>query len=250
MSQPHRIILALLLILLIPIGCGYGINQNQTTDPNQAAVVFIGDSLTYRWPMPAEISGYRTVNRGIDANKTSQMAARFDLAVLALKPDLVIIFGGINDILTTYRDNPAGLDSQLMKTTINLGEMIDQAQKAGIKPIICTVAPVANKYYLPASAINPAVEKLNLSIKELAAREQVQCLDLWAALADSQTHLLKDEYATPDGLHFTNQAYDVILKAVTGVLARQSSMNTRPYSSSRRMISSSYTLLAAGKCYH
>ena len=172
--------------------------------------------------MPAEISGYLTVNRGINANETYHMVERYDQAVLALKPDKVFIFGGISDILNTYHDHPAGLDSQLVKTTANLKLMVSRAEQAGIKPIICTVAPVAAKYYMPASAINPAVEKLNVSIKDMAAREQVQYLDLWSVLADPQTHLLRDEYATPDGLHFTNQAYDVILKAVTGALSEQS----------------------------
>src|SRR6478752_3226280 len=63
-------------------------------------VVFMGNSITEAWAplFAAEFPGKPYVGRGISGQTTPQMLLRFRQDVIALKPDVVVILGGTNDI--------------------------------------------------------------------------------------------------------------------------------------------------------
>ena len=67
----------------------------------EARVVFMGDSITDAWPQPrfgAFFAGKRYVGRGISGQTTPQMLIRFRPDVIDLKPKVVVILAGTNDI--------------------------------------------------------------------------------------------------------------------------------------------------------
>ena len=64
-------------------------------------VVFMGDSITDAWPQPrfgAFFPGKNYVGRGISGQTTPQMLIRMRPDVIALKPKVVVILAGTNDI--------------------------------------------------------------------------------------------------------------------------------------------------------
>jgi hypothetical protein len=63
-------------------------------------VVFIGDSITELWAplFPALFPGKPYVGRGISGQTTPQILVRFRQDVVALKPKVVVILAGTNDI--------------------------------------------------------------------------------------------------------------------------------------------------------
>ena len=67
---------------------------------NENRVVFMGNSITEFWSQlsPEFFSGKPYINRGISAQTTPQMLIRFRPDVIALKPKVVVILGGTNDI--------------------------------------------------------------------------------------------------------------------------------------------------------
>lgn len=193
---------------------------------NEKRIVFLGDSLTSRWKIPLEIGGYHTINRGIGGNTTDSMVARFNNDVIKLHPIRVVVLGGINDLIITYRGDPDSLDMQVEKVAGNLRIITKRSKKAGISPILCSLLPVGRQYHLPAGVINPAVQGLNLIIRKIALEEKVTYVDLYSILVDPRTGMLADNYANDDGIHLTQKAYERILEAITPELSRKDSQAT------------------------
>ena len=63
-------------------------------------IVFFGDSITQGWKTihPDFFVGKSYINRGINGQTTSQMLLRFRQDVIDLKPKMVVILAGTNDI--------------------------------------------------------------------------------------------------------------------------------------------------------
>src|SRR6185503_1984175 len=78
--------------------------DNKKTAPpakNEQRVVFMGDSITDSWDSPNNggfFPGKPYVNRGISGQTTPQMLIRFRRDVIELKPKVVVILAGTNDI--------------------------------------------------------------------------------------------------------------------------------------------------------
>src|SRR6202167_2433351 len=69
--------------------------------PGENRVVFMGDSITEGWKIEGPdgyFPGKPYVNRGISGQTTPQMLVRFRQDVVDLKPAVVVILAGINDI--------------------------------------------------------------------------------------------------------------------------------------------------------
>lgn len=79
--------------------------------------------------------GYTYQNMGISGNTTTQMAARFTTDVLNLNPRVVVIMGGINDIVS---------GSTNAVILANFTTMLNAAVAAGIRPIVTSVMPARN----------------------------------------------------------------------------------------------------------
>ncbi len=61
-------------------------------------VVFMGDSITDSWKLAEYFPGKPYINRGISGQTTQQMLIRFRADVIDLKPKVVVILAGTNDI--------------------------------------------------------------------------------------------------------------------------------------------------------
>jgi acyl-CoA thioesterase I len=66
--------------------------------PGESRVVFFGDSITDSWNLSTFFPGKPYLNRGISGQTTPQMLVRFRADVIDLKPALVVILAGTNDI--------------------------------------------------------------------------------------------------------------------------------------------------------
>src|SRR5580704_18799676 len=75
--------------------------------PAETRVVFMGDSITEGWGMKATATtpargeffpGKPYINRGISGQTTPQMLVRFRQDVILLKPKVVVLLAGTNDI--------------------------------------------------------------------------------------------------------------------------------------------------------
>lgn len=130
---------------------------------------------------------WRVLNRGVNGERSDQIAARFDRDVLALRPDAVIIIAGVNDV---YQGRPAS------QVTSVLRDLYDRADRASIPVVAGSIVP----YNTASPEACAAMREINRWIQDEAARRtNLTFADTRAAAAAADN---PDRLAgSPDGLH-------------------------------------------------
>lgn len=172
--------------------------------PGENRIVFMGNSITEGWVSadPNFFNGRPYIGRGISGQTTPQMLVRFRQDVIDLKPKVVVILAGTNDI--AGNTGPATLE-QIMS---NLASMAELAKANGIKVVMSSILPVLD--YPWKSGLQPAekIFALNAMIKKYATEQGHIYLDYWTPMADSNKGM-KQAYAY-DGVHPTLEGYQVM----------------------------------------
>ena len=173
-------------------------------------VVFMGDSITDGWKLDQYFPGQPYVNRGISGQVTSQMLLRFRPDVIDLKPKVVVILAGTNDIA----GNVGAISLDMIKA--NYESMVDLAHANGINVVFAAIMPVSdyNKNAQGAQIVRTVQRKpseileLNDWIKKTCAERKLVYLDYFTPMADEKG-LLKADIAN-DGLHPNAKGYELI----------------------------------------
>jgi len=176
-------------------------NQKLGADSVEKRIVFMGNSITEGWTSfdSSFFAGKPYINRGISGQTTPQMLVRFRADVIDLKPAVVIILAGTNDI--AGNTGP----STIKMIADNLKSMAELAIANNIKVILCSVLPVLD--YPWKSGLEPAEKIVNLNkmIKDYSEKNGIIYLDYFKAMANDQNGL-RDEL-TYDGVHPNKAGY-------------------------------------------
>ena len=188
---------------------------------NEQRVVFMGDSITDSWDSPSMggfFPGKPYVNRGISGQTTPQMLIRFRRDVIELKPKVVILLAGTNDI--AGNTGPTTLEA----IEDNLSSMADLATANGIRVVLASLLPVSDYEKRDGKPIVQTVRRpptqilaLNNWIKEYAKAHHHIYLDYFSAMVDDKG-FLKDELSN-DGLHPNPQGYVVMAPLAEAAIA-------------------------------
>jgi lysophospholipase L1-like esterase len=167
-------------------------------------VVFLGDEVTGNWGTGKTpfFPGKPYLNRGIEHQTTPQMLVRFRQDVIALKPKVVVILAGSNDI--------AGVMGPMTEGTIsdNVTSMVELAKTNGIRVVLASVTPVCDCFTnVTSRRPQGKIISLNGWIKGYAAKSGAVYLDYYSALADGRN--FKKEL-TADGLVPNDAGYAVM----------------------------------------
>lgn len=219
------------LVLLLTIGAAKAQdwpNLNKYRDlnskvPSPAAgkkrVVYMGDSITEFW-MNNDSTFFNTrpyLNRGISGQTTGQMLLRFRQDVIDLKPDVVVILAGINDI--AQNNGPEKLEDIFG----NIVSMVELAKANHIKVVISSVLPAFALPWRPAIDPVPQVAALNDLLKAYAAKNGIIYLDYFTAMADARKGLPAN--LSKDGVHPSLEGYKVMeplaVKAINEALSKK-----------------------------
>ncbi|WP_186728899.1 GDSL-type esterase/lipase family protein [Sphingomonas panacisoli] len=180
-------------------------NAALMTQPAAARdVVFMGDSITWGWRYcnTAFDTGGGWVDRGISGQTTAQMLVRFPGDVLALKPRVVHIMAGTNDI--AGNSGPMTLGG----IEANIAAMVTLAKAAGIRVVLAAVPPAKTFSWQPKLEPAPRIAALNARLRALAVREKITFVDYGAVLA-MPDGAMKDAL-TLDGVHPNAAGYAAI----------------------------------------
>ena len=157
------------------------------SDPNQQRVVFMGNSITEGWGQKGLdfFDNPNYINRGISGQTTPQMLVRFRPDVIDLKPAVVVILAGINDI--AGNTGPMTLEA----IANNIKSMAELARANDIQVVLSSVLPAFDFPWRP--GLNPAqkVIQLNKMIKTYADQKQMIYLDYFSAMVDDRNGLPK-----------------------------------------------------------
>ena len=177
---------------------------------DETRVVFMGDSITDGWKLASYFPNKPYINRGISGQTTPQMLIRFRPDVIALKPRVVVILAGTNDI--------AGNTGKMTLEAIedNLASMTDLARSNGIRVVMASVLPVSDygkdregKTITRTTQRPPAqILALNEWIRKHAAANGLTYLDYFSATVDDKG-FLKPEISG-DGLHPNDKGYVIM----------------------------------------
>jgi lysophospholipase L1-like esterase len=190
------------------------------TLPDGQRVVFMGDSITDSWPtrVPEFFAGKPYIGRGISGQTTPQMLVRFRPDVLALKPKVVVILAGTNDI--------AGNTGPMSDDEIfgNLVSMAELAKANGIRVVLASITPVSAYHVsptgVPQTTSRPMarIRGLNDRLKTYAGANGHVYLDYFSAMVDDAGMLREDLSA--DDLHPNVKGYAIMAPLVEAAISR------------------------------
>lgn len=179
-------------------------------------IVFLGDSITEAGAGP---HGYVTLARqtlaaaspaappevigaGISGNRVPDLLARLDRDVLARKPDVVVVYIGINDVWHSQN----GRGTPKAEFDNGLRTIVEKIRAIGGTPVLCTPTVIGEKK----SGTNPLDDMLDEYAditRGVAADVKAPLIDLRAAcvahLAEHNEADAKEGILTTDGVHLT-----------------------------------------------
>ncbi len=177
---------------------------------DEKRVVFMGDSITDGWKLNEYFPNQPFVNRGISGQTTPQMLLRFRPDVIDLKPKVVVILAGTNDI----SGNTGSMTLEAIEG--NLASMVELAHANGINVVLASVLPVSDyntnkageKIIRSVQRLPAQILVLNAWIKNFCAERKLVYLDYFTATVDDKG-FLKAEIAN-DGLHPNAKGYEIM----------------------------------------
>jgi lysophospholipase L1-like esterase len=173
-----------------------------------------------QWSSFPEIAGMEVVRRGINGETTAQMRMRFESDVLALRPDVVVLQMGIND-LTGIGVLPGRKAAIVAQCAENISFFVDTLASHNIRTLLLTIIPPGEpdlmRQWVWSDEIAGATAEVNRRMIQLPWRGGVQVVDTGTALADAAGRPRAGVYA--DTLHLTPRGYE-FLNAVIAPLVR------------------------------
>jgi lysophospholipase L1-like esterase len=177
-------------------------------------VVFMGNSITQGWidMIPEFFAGRHYINRGIGGQTTPQMLIRFRQDVIHLRPKVVVILAGINDI--AGNTGPSSLEM----IEDNLHSMTELAQANGIEVVLCSVLPALDFPWRPGMDPAGKVVELNKRIEAYASKKGAVYCDYFTTMVDERNGLPAE--LSDDGVHPNEAGYAIMAPLVEKAIAR------------------------------
>lgn len=188
-------------------------SANEALQSNPS-VVFIGDSITENWATmrPEFFSDRGFAARGIGGQATAHILCRFQNDVVALKPKVVVILCGTNDVAKNNGfikyENVVG----------QIKSMCDIAKANGIKPIVGTVPPSTKFFWVKDYQPAPDIVKMNEILLEMLKKEKITVVDYHKAMANPDGTM--PESLSDDGCHPTHKGYEVMEATILPLLKK------------------------------
>ncbi|WP_460687544.1 SGNH/GDSL hydrolase family protein [Niabella aquatica] len=167
-------------------------------------VVFMGNSITEGWNEadPDFFKENKYINRGIGGQTTPQMLVRFRADVINLRPKVVVILAGTNDIAgNTGPSTPEMIQN-------NIASMAELAQAHHIKVVLCSVTPVYDYPWKPGLQPAEKIVALNAWIKQYALKNNCIYADYWSTMADERKGMRTA--LSKDGVHPILEGYKIM----------------------------------------
>jgi len=183
------------------------------TQTRENRIVFMGDSITEFWSnvQPEFFHEKSYINRGISGQTSPQMLLRFRADVIDLKPAVVVILAGGNDIAGNTGT------STLKMIQNNIFSMVELAQAHHIKIILCSVLPANYFYWKPKEKPADTIVALNKSIESYAKANDIPYVDYYSAMVDDQKGL--PLAYSEDGVHPNKAGYQLMEPIVEQIIA-------------------------------
>jgi acyl-CoA thioesterase I len=188
-------------ITIVAIGSsstwGSGASSPSANYPNQLAL-----NLKARFPTHA----FTVLNAGVGGEEVADMLKRFDTAVVAVRPDLVLWQLGTNSVIRDQKINSH-----------------DSSIRDGLKKIRSVGADIVliDPQFVPKVVVKPDAERMVELISMTAKREDVDLFRRFDVMKrwNVVDQLPFDAFTSPDGLHMNDWGYACMAKGLGMVIA-------------------------------
>ena len=181
---------------------------------DERRVVFMGDSITEEWSnlYPEYFTEKGYINRGIGGQTTPQMLIRFKPDVVDLKPEIVVVLAGTNDIAGNTGPSNAKM------ITDNIFSMAEIAKAYQMKVVLSSILPVYEYDWAREIKDPPStIQAVNDALKQYARDQGLIYLDYFSSMVDERQGLNSDY--TSDGVHPNESGYILMSSLAEEVLS-------------------------------
>jgi lysophospholipase L1-like esterase len=165
---------------------------------------------------------FRVINRGVNGEEARDMLRRFDTAVIAEKPDLVLWQLGTNAVI---RNHPVADHGAMIRDGIN------QIKRAGADVIL------VDPQFAPKVTAKPDAVAMVSLIGATAKTENVDLFQRFELMRQWHDidHLPIENFVSPDGLHMNDWSYGCLARTLAVSIAEAA---TRPVASAAAIMPS------------
>lgn len=182
------------------------------TDATTRRVVFFGDSRADWWDVPV-LPGLQCVNAGVPGATAPSLARRFQTMVAPLRPDIVVVQMGVNDLVELTSRTP-DRERLVIAVRAAIASVVTDARALGAQVILTTIFPLARGPYA-GRVVQEAIGAINQGLASLAAPD-VQLLDSAAVLCGADGYV-REAYAD-DEVHLCRAGYAALNAALAPLL--------------------------------
>lgn len=191
-------------------------------------IIFFGDSITEMGVKPGGYvdlvskalnpSAYEVTGAGVGGNKVYDLYLRMEADVLNKKPDLVVIYIGVNDVWHKQTSHTGTDQDKFVKF---YQALISKIQANGAKVVLCTPAVIGEKKN-GGNEMDAELDKFAGSIRELSAKNNLPLCDLRKLFTayDLQHNSTDAEKGvlTTDGVHLNDKGNRMLADALLPLL--------------------------------
>jgi lysophospholipase L1-like esterase len=197
---------------------GLSLYPTRPEPTHQPILVFYGDSRAEAW-VPPNLPATTVINRGINMQTTAQVLGRFAQHVAPLKPRVIVIQVGINDLKTIalFPDQKARI---VQNCKANIRQLVEQSLATGADVVLTTIFPLGalplERRLFWSDQVAAAVNDVNRDMTSLSSA-RVRIFDTGAILANADgqvfSHYSRDFlHLNPAGYTALNQTLGEVLK--------------------------------------
>lgn len=202
------------------------------TPQQKKRVIFFGDSITQAGVQPGgyilrvdtlarkagQGAAYEFSGAGIGGNKVYDLYLRMDKDVLEKKPDLVLIYVGVNDV---WHKRTSGTGTDADKFPRFYQAIIDKIQATGAKVILVTPAAIGERTDFSNEQDGDLNKYCNI-IRDLATKNKLPLVDLRKTLlaynlANNKSNAEKG-ILTTDGVHLNQAGNQLVAEEMWNVI--------------------------------
>ena len=187
-------------------------------------IIFFGDSITQMgvWKngyidllrKSLDTTKYDLIGAGIGGNKVYDLYLRMEEDVLVKKPDLVVIYVGINDV---WHKLGARTGTDYDKYLNFYQALITKIQANGSKVVLCTPSVIGEKKN-DANEVDADLNKYAAGIRELAVKNKLPLCDLRKAFteyeAKNNAQDAEKGILTTDRVHLNDAGNQLVADAI------------------------------------
>jgi lysophospholipase L1-like esterase len=176
-------------------------------------IVFVGDSLTQRYPLNEFYPGLHVYNRGIDGDTTVGVLKRLDLSIFDLKPSTVVLQIGTNDLQVE------GITKDI--TIVNIQKIVNAIQTTqpeihlilvSLYPVNLSIDKLVNKFIV-GPRNNEDIKSINQAIAKI---QGVKFVDVYSHLLNEDKEL--NMQYSKEGLHLSLAGYATITPLIRAAI--------------------------------